>query len=104
MALWIDSYDALEVGEIGFLVRVQDQNHGCAEHYRLQDRAQCTNQSLEPRLRAWCGTTNNVAIYAEGLARVVRVTKNDRAMLVKIPQSEEAAALEALGYPELAED
>ena len=105
MALWIDYDDAETIqGEIGFLVRTQDQNvSGSPETYHISLRPAHTNQSREPRLRGWCGTTQGQATFAEGLAKVVRVTKNDRAMVARVPQSEEAAALEELGYPELAE-
>lgn len=104
MALWIDSDSAeTERGDAGFLVRVANENQGNAEHYQLRARPAHTNQSHAPRLRGWCGTTNNVAVFAEGLARIVRTTANGRAMLAHVPQAEEAAELERLGYPELVE-
>ena len=103
MATWTDHYraDYSPVGTVGFLARVQDQNHGCAEVYTLTQRPRRTNQSHEPRLNGWCGTTNNVAVFAEGMARVARVTKNERCLLVALSPEEQEAALERLGYPGL---
>ena len=103
MAIWIDEYQCSSVDGIGFLVRIVDNNHGSAEHYCLDNRARCTNMSHEPKLHGWCGETNNISVYAEGLARISRRTKNDRICLTQIEKGsqEEAKALEELGYPEL---
>ena len=103
MAIWIDEYQCSSVDGVGFLVRIVDNNHGSAESYRLDDRAPCTNMSHEPRLRGWCGETNNVSVYAKGLARISRRTKNGRLCLTPIAQGseEESSALEELGYPGL---
>jgi len=101
---WIDG-EGLSVGTIGFLVQTARVNDGCSEHYGLYDRPCHTNQSHEPRLTGWCGTTNNVARYAEGLARVVRVAANGRVQVVPVTGAEGAAWLtDVAGYPELVPD
>lgn len=100
MARWIGA-EYVTVGEIGFLVRRVGENLQQADSYMLQDSPAMTNISREPRLVGWCGETNNVSIYAEGLARVVRVTANKRALIVAVPPAEVAAALDQLGWPEL---
>jgi hypothetical protein len=104
MVIWIDEFSSYskDVGDIGFLTRSNDENHGNACHYRLSDHAARTNRSREPTLHGWCGTTNNVCVTAEGLARVSRA-KNGRVCLVPVTEAGEvAAALEELGYPDLA--
>ncbi|MDD5008565.1 MAG: hypothetical protein PHC68_09255 [Syntrophorhabdaceae bacterium] len=104
MTIWIDEFASYSnrVGDIGFLTRSNDENHGNACHYRLSDHASRTNRSHEPRLTGWCGTTNNVSVTACGLARVSRVAKNGRVCLIELTNADEiAAALEELGYPGL---
>ena len=106
MALWINAYDAeTDVGEIGFLVRSVDFNRRNPEdRFSIQRRPEHTNQSHEQRLRGWCGTTNNHARYAEGLARVVRITPGNRAMVLRVDRPHEVQqALERLGWPGLSE-
>ena len=98
--IWTDEDRVFSTTEIGFLVR---------KHFDLQrrdvwvlsDRPAHTNQSHQPRLYGWCGTTDDISVNAEGLGRVVRVAKNGRARLVRVDVT--PAALEALGYPELSE-
>ena len=108
MNIWANNYpdyegNAWKVGDIGFLVYRDDLNRRGATRYTLQSRPQCTNMSGRPCLDEWCGTTNNVYVAADGLARVARVTGNDRMQLARLPKSEWPAALEALGYPDLDE-
>jgi hypothetical protein len=95
---WIDGYE-LSVGDIGFLVEVCPEQR--ADYCVLQDRPAYTNQSHEPRLYGWCGTTNNVARFGQGVARVIRCAKNGRACVQALEGAELTAALEELGFPEL---
>lgn len=104
MAQWIDTdWDSdLKVGTVGFLVRVQNQNErGMPERWSLRDRPPYTNGSHEPRLTGWCGTTDNRAVYGHGMAKVVRVARNGRALVVSLEGAELSAALEELGFPGL---
>lgn len=99
--MWIDGFD-LKEGDVGFLVESQKTNvRGCPTRYSLRSRPAHTNMSHEPKLKGWCGETNNISITAEGLARVVRVTKNSRAQIVPLQGEEQSRALKTLGYPEL---
>ncbi len=104
MALWIDDegtmddFGHIDNGELAFLVERFNENTGRTTYY-LSRRPPHTNRSNEPRLNGWCGTTNNIAKYGRGLAKIVRRAKNGRAMLV--PVAPTAEALEELGYPEL---
>lgn len=105
MALWIDGYDVepmeSQVGAVGFLVERTDENRGGAVRYLLRDHPPRTNRSHQPRLRGWCGTTNNICVHGCGLARISRIAKNGRVCLTTIPAGTqaEADALETLGYP-----
>lgn len=101
MAQWIDesAEDGYQIGQVGFLTRTSPQ--GKADIWRLCDRPLRTNQSHEPRLTGWCGETNNVNRNAEGMARVVRIARNGRALVMPLEGAELTAALEELGYPEL---
>jgi hypothetical protein len=93
---WIgDGYDQYTVGQVGFLVLVSPEQR--VDRYNLREHPAHTNQSHHPQLHGWCGTTDNVAIHACGLARVVRVASNGRAMVTQIKGAEQTAALEALG-------
>lgn len=103
----------LSEGAAGFLYEVAPQ--GEIEHLELSDEPCLTNRSHEPRLRGWCGSTNNCATTAMGLARVTTTeahpdedwdpTAAGWARVVRIARgsAEETAALAALGYPGLAE-
>ena len=107
MNRWIDNpeYDPnppLQLGDMGFLVSRAPQ--GQATIYNLYDRPAHTNQSHEPTLHGWCGTTNNCSINAHGIGRVTRTTKNGRAQIETVTDPAEIAAfLDEAGYPELAE-
>lgn len=101
--MWI--YDGhTPEGEINFLVRCVYNNDGGAERYALRSTPLVTNQSYEARLNGWCGETNNVSAFAEGLARVTKRSANGRRALVSrvTRPSEIRAFLTSEGYPELA--
>ena len=70
--------------------------------YELRSTPAHTNQSHEPRLHGWCGTYNDLSTSARGMVRVERMAKNGRAYVRELEGDELAAALEELGYPELA--
>lgn len=90
-----------ELGQVGFLVEVSPQ--GRASRWELRSHPAHTNRSHEPRLHGWCGETNNVNVDAHGMARVTRIARNGRALVVPIVGQELTAALAECGYPELAE-
>lgn len=107
MSQWIDiGYgDANSaVGDTGYLVETRNGNTG-REHLALRERPLRTNQSGVPRLRGWCGETDNQSRTAKGVAKIVRVNKaEDRAQIVAVTGADLAAFLEADGYPELIGD
>lgn len=98
---WIGPDQNLTVGEIGFLIENNDENNASSRYY-LRDTPAHTNQSHEPRLHGWCGSWNNVGTYGCGMVRVERVAKNGRAFVRELEGAELTAALDELGYPELA--
>lgn len=98
--LWIGPDETLRVGDVGFMVRHANAMKGWVR-IEIRDTPAHTNQSHQPRLSGWCGTTNDVATYADGMARVERVAKNGRALVRRLESDDLAAALEELGYPEL---
>jgi hypothetical protein len=100
--MWIDSDTyGMQVGQVGFLVKTERHERGMPTRRHLQSRPAHTNMSNEPRLTGWCGTTNNVATFAEGLARVVRIAQNGRALVERVKPTR--AVLKSLGYPDLAD-
>lgn len=97
--VWIDACD---VSDIGFLV--SNTRQGSEPYVTLRDYPARTNQSRQPRLEGWCGTTNDVSCHAKGLARFVRYNSSRTRVLVQLIAPESVAAreyLEAEGYPEL---
>lgn len=100
--LWIGPLDHAKVGDVGFLVQHSHNLKGWIRH-DLRLTPAHTNQSQEPRLDGWCGTYNDVATHADGMVRVERVAKNERVLVKRLAGDELTAALEELGYPELAE-
>lgn len=100
-ALWIDTDGTIGVGDIGFLIESTDNNRRGAVKYRLDSEPRCTNQSLQPRLTGWCGETNNVSVYAMGLRRVSKLTKDGRALLARLTDAERDEWLRANGYESL---
>lgn len=99
-AMWIGPAD-YAVGEVGFLVSTSNPYQG-SESYALCDVPAHTNQSRQPRLHGWCGSWNNVSTYGRGMACVEKIARNGRAFVRLLEGDELAAALEDLGYPELA--
>jgi hypothetical protein len=97
-----EGYFEYEMGQVGFLIERENVNKG-GKGLRLSDHPPITNLSHQPRLHGWCGTTNDVAVYARGMAKVVRVCKNGRAQVAKIEGDELKAALNDFGYPDLGE-
>jgi len=103
--LWMDNME-YEVGQIGFLVLRSGDRWS---NIKLYSRPAHTNQSHEPRLYGWCGSTNNISVDARGLGRVVRIAQaTERAMVLYLDQPEDAGIvipwLAENGYPDLAED
>lgn len=102
MNTWIgDKCTRYNVGQVGFLLESHNINGGNTPSYYLSDHPGHTNMSHEPRLSGWLGTTDNVYGCAHGLARVTRVARNGRALVVALTEQEQEAVLEELGYPEL---
>ena len=101
---WLDNdCGRLEVGDVGFLVvRTNPYQHW--ERTDLNDRPAHTNMSGRPMAFGWCGQTNDVSVSAEGVARVIRIARNERACVVRLRGAEARAAYEELGYPDLADD
>jgi hypothetical protein len=99
--LWIngDEYHMAQ-GDVGFLISVVSQT-GEGRHV-LREHPALTNQSREPRLRGWLGTTNNVARYGQGLARITEISLGGRFRVERLNAEDTDAALKELGHPELA--
>lgn len=99
-SMWIGPDETLTEGQIGFLVRKSHETNGSVR-FVLRDIPAYTNQSNEPRLHGWCGTDNNLATSACGMARVTRLARNGRALVTQLLGDELKSALDELGYPEL---
>ena len=98
--MWVDNSAMLEAGDLGFLNEICVQ--GRADRWVIRTHPGRTNQSLELRLHGWLGETNNISLYARGVGRVVRVTRDGGRVLVeRLGGADLAAALDALGYPGL---
>lgn len=101
--MWIGvEGDDFAPGQTGFLVETSHATKGWTR-YQLRDWPAKTNQSFEPRLHGWCGSHNDVSTNGRGVARAERVAKNGRALVKILEGAEAIAALEDLGFPELAE-
>ena len=100
MFIDIDRVDTFTT--VGFLIERCPQ--GRASIWSISDRPAHTNRSREPRLRGWCGETNNVSIYARGLVQLGIATPNGRVRITRLRKGseEEREALELLSYPDLA--
>ena len=103
--MWIDTDFGLTEGDVGFVVRnvypYRDRKDVCF----MQASPARTNMSNDPRAEGWCGSTNNVSRYAEGVGRVIRVTKRgDRALVQRLRGSEARDAYMAMGHPDLADE
>ena len=100
MAQWIgDKYSWYKLGDVGFLVE-QVNKHG-VKTYSLENHPPRTNESREAKLTGWCGESYDVATYARGMARVVKVAKNGRAHVLAITGTDLEEQLELHGYPDL---
>ncbi len=98
---WIGTeYDVFTVGQVGFLVEISHTMKGWTRR-ELRDHPARTNQSCEARLYGWCGTTNDIYVHAQGMARVEKVARNGRALVRLLDGDEMMAALSDLGYPDL---
>lgn len=97
---WIGPDPLLAVGDMGFLVENYNESTGGSQFF-LRDTPAYTNRSHEPRLSGWCGTWNNIGTHGHGMARVIRVARNGRALVASLEGEELAAALDELGFPEL---
>ena len=100
---WADAR-GWSVGDVAFAVERTYVMRRERRVVALQSTPATTNQSNQPRLYGWCGTTDDVSVYADGVARVVRVSAIGRAQCVRLDGADATAALERLGYPELAGD
>jgi len=100
IAMWIGPDETLAVGQIGFLIEHSHTLKGWSR-YALRDVPAHTNQSNEPRLHGWCGTYNDLATHARGMARVERVARNGRAFVRELEGDDLATALDEFGYPDL---
>lgn len=98
--MWIDNnnYGNFYVGSIGFLVRSLHTNNGM-ETCRLNARPLRTNISGEARLSGWCGETNNISRYAEGVWKITRQNKSGTRLLIsKVTGKDLEKFLEEEGY------
>lgn len=100
---WIGPDDRLAADMVGFLWCKSNAIQGW-DRVTLEDRPPYTNQSHQPRLSGWCGTYNDIATYAQGVWKVVRMARNGRAFIRSLSGTELRDALEELGYPELIPD
>lgn len=98
---WIGPDEDLRVGDVGFLIEISNP-YKRTETWILRDTPALTNQSREPLLHGWCGSYNDTSTNAHGMARVVKVARNGRAQIERLSGEDLEAALEELGYPELA--
>lgn len=100
---WVDfdlSSD-LGVGDIAYLAEVVDTTRGTTS-WHLSKRPLRTNMSREPKLRGWCGETNNRSLNAHGVVRVSAISRaGDRARISSVSTADTAAFLEACGHPDL---
>ena len=97
---WIGPDESLNLGDKGFLIEFSNSVRH-TERWELRDTPAHTNQSNQPRLEGWCGSTNDLSTSAHGMGKVIRVAKNGRCLIQTLEGDELAAALEELGYPDL---
>ena len=100
--MWIGPDDGVSVGDTGFLIETSNPITGM-DNYRLSDLPAHTNQSNQPRLTGWCGTYNDVSTDAVGVWRVESAAKNGRLKIQRLEGDDLHAALDELGYPDLAD-
>ena len=93
--------DAYHTGDTVFVSEVVTERGECEIH--LTEAPRRTNRSREPRLRGWCGSTNNRAVTALGVGKVTRVRGTVlRVEVLAAGSDEENDALGALGWSALA--
>lgn len=104
MAQWIDAMYGSEmsrVGAVGYLVHALNTSNG-RETLSLRERPLRTNNSGKPRLRGWCGETDNISKTAQGIWRVVRMNRaGDRCQVVELTGADLAEFLATDGHPEI---
>ena len=106
--MWIDTDEintgAMPKGSPGFLVEISPQ--GKATRYNLRDTPAKTNRSCEAKLRGWCGSTNNVNVWAYGIWKPVKTSLNGMRTLIQevTDRAELEQFLEAVGWSELLPD
>jgi hypothetical protein len=98
--LWIGPDDRLQVGQTGFLVERSNPVQGWRRR-SLDSLPPTTNRSHQPRLTGWCGSYNDTSTCGCGMARVVRLAGNGRALVEVLAGDDLRQALEQAGYPEL---
>jgi hypothetical protein len=99
--MWIDGRDGMNVGDVGFLVRVTNAVRG-TERYELRSRPPHTDQTHRPLPRGWCGSWNGVSTEGLGVWRVTRFARNGRVEIAEIVDRDELATfLSEYGYPDL---
>jgi hypothetical protein len=99
---WIGPFDFenFPVGHKAFLIKHHHNLKGWTR-YELRDVPAQTNQSYADRLDGWCGTNNDVATYAKGVAEVTKIAKNGRLQVREVEGDALATFLDEAGYPEL---
>jgi len=103
MQKWTDEH-SIGVGvNVGFLIE-SSHDFKSGSRWHLSDRAARANMSGEERSSGWCGTTDNVALYAHGVGRIVRTANNGRVLLKQLTGEEARAAYLDLGHPDLADE
>lgn len=103
---WIDAENSegrLQAGDMGFLVCQSNQLKGW-ETWTLRLDPARTNVSRQPRLHGWCGSYNDTATHAHGIAKVQRISASGARACIELlsdDDPEAVAFIEASGYPEL---
>ena len=104
---WADDEEGkYKIGSVGFIVERTHTLEGWTRYY-LYQRPAHTNMSHCPKLYGWCGTTNDVGVFAHGLGIVANILANNRTCFLAIDDADREAiteALDSLGYPELADE
>ena len=98
---WIGPNENLQMGDVGFLIEFSNPQNGGYTRWDLRDIPAYTNQSCRPLLEGWCGSYNNLATFAHGMGKVIRIAKNGRCLVKSLDGDELQAALDNLGYPGL---
>lgn len=102
MNKWIDANNEMNVGDVGYLVSLDNSNTRAWDVLRLYPTPLRTNRSHEERLTGWCGETNNVSRTAMGAWRIVKTNKRgDRMLIQQLKGADLCAFLMNDGRPEL---